>query len=63
MSFFRSDLRDMMVDAAGESTLVRADGSLWQAPKLAGLSAARDEKWVTHQVQDLDLYRYIDLHL
>lgn len=38
----QTDTRDMMVDEHGRSTLVRADGSIWQAPKDFGLNAARD---------------------
>jgi hypothetical protein len=38
----QTEKRDMMVDEFGRSTLVRHDGTIWQAPKNFGLEAARD---------------------
>jgi len=50
----QNEARDMMIDDKGRSTLIRHDGTIWQAPKNFGLEAARDEKWVTHKVEDND---------
>lgn len=38
----QNEARDMMIDDKGRSTLIRHDGTIWQAPKNFGLEAARD---------------------